>query len=71
MLHAHFKQTLTGGLDVASTERQSKSARTGIIHAMVAGTRTTWYNETTVQGEVSLAGFEVITEGMAGRETAI
>ena len=33
-LHPHFKQTLTGGLDIASTERQSKSARTGIIHAI-------------------------------------
>jgi hypothetical protein len=33
-LHLHFKQTLTGCLDVASTERQSKSARTGIIHAI-------------------------------------
>jgi hypothetical protein len=33
-LHPHFKQTFAGCLDVASTERQTKSARTGIIHTI-------------------------------------
>jgi hypothetical protein len=29
-LHPHFEQTFTGCFDVASTKRQTKSARTGI-----------------------------------------
>ena len=38
------------------------SSATGSFAFLVAGTRRAWYNKTTVQGESSFAGFEVITE---------
>jgi hypothetical protein len=39
-LHAGFEETFAGRLDVASTKRQAKSARPGVVHSIGVGAMT-------------------------------